>query len=87
LCERFAINRTSLNELFRKQTGQPIIQYLIALRIRFACVLLRDTTLPIKEVVARTGFSDVINFNRTFKKRTARTPVAYRREFNVMVSC
>lgn len=81
LCERFAINRTSLNELFHRHTGKSVIQYLISLRIEFACILLRDTTMPVKEVVFRAGFNDPVNFNRTFKKRTTRSPVDYRREF------
>lgn len=86
LCERFAINRTSLNELFHAHTGMPVIQYLIALRIRLACLMLRDTTLPVKEVVERIGYNDMINFNRSFKKRTARTPAGYRREYCYMVN-
>lgn len=86
LCERFAINRTSLNELFRENTGQSVIQYLIALRIRLACLLLRDTTIPVKEVVSRTGFNDLVNFNRMFKKITLRTPSAYRQEFCFMIT-
>lgn len=85
LCERFGINRTSLNELFHRHTGMPVIQYLIALRIKLACLMLRDTTLPVKEVVERTGFNDVINFSRAFKKRTSRTPAGYRQEFCYML--
>ncbi len=86
LCEKFAINRTSLNDLFRKQTGETIIRYLIGLRIRFACLLLRDTTIPVKELVERTGFNDMINFNRTFKKHTSYTPMKYRQEFCFMIN-
>ncbi len=85
LCERFALNRTSLNELFRKYTGATVMQYLIALRVNLACLLLRDTTVPVKELVDRAGFHDVVNFNRTFKKRTSRTPMEYRNEFNFML--
>lgn len=86
LCEKFAINRTSLNELFQRQTGEPIIRYLICLRIKFACLLLRDTTIPVKELVSRTGFNDMINFNRTFKKHTSYTPMKYRQEFCFMIT-
>lgn len=86
LCERFAINRTSLNELFHEHVGMPVIQYLIALRINLACLMLRDTTLPVKEVIARIGYNDPINFNRSFKKRTAHTPAGYRREYCYMVN-
>ena len=82
LCERFAINRTSLNEYFLKYSGQTVIQYLIHLRIRLASLFLRDTMVPVKELVYRTGFSDPVNFNRTFKRITNYTPSQYRKEFN-----
>lgn len=86
LCTRFAINRTSVNALFRKHLGQSVIQYLITLRVRFACLLLRDTTVPVKEIVWRSGFRDTINFYRTFKKNTSMTPLEYRQEFCFMMS-
>jgi len=86
LCTRFAINRTSVNELFREHLGQSAIQYLIALRVRFACLLLRDTTVPVKEIVWRSGFRDIVNFHRTFKKNTAMTPLEYRREFCFLIA-
>lgn len=86
MCRQFAINRTSLNELFRRHLGQTAIQYLIGLRIRFACLLLRDTTVPVKELVRRAGFNDLVHFSRTFKKITARTPIEYRKEFCFMLS-
>lgn len=86
LCTRFAINRTSVNELFRQHLGQSVIQYLIGLRIHFACLLLRDTTVPVKEIVWRSGFRDIMNFHRTFKKNTAMTPLEYRREFCFLIT-
>jgi AraC-like DNA-binding protein len=85
LCRRFAINRTSLNGLFHGHLGQTVIQYLIGLRIRFACFLLRDTTVPVKELVWRSGFNDLAHFNRTFKKITSMTPLAYRKEYCFML--
>jgi AraC-like DNA-binding protein len=78
ICDRFAINRTSLNEIFRRNVGQTPIQYLISIRIKFARLLLRDTMLPIKEIAWRSGFRDIVNFNRTFRKVSSRTPLQYR---------
>jgi len=86
LCRQFTINRTSLNELFRANLGQTAIQYLIGLRIRFACLLLRDTTVPVKELVWRAGFNDLVHFSRTFKKITAKTPIEYRKEHCFMMA-
>jgi AraC-like DNA-binding protein len=83
ICRRFAINRTSLNGLFREHLGRTVIQYLIGLRIRFACLLLRDTTVPVKELVWRSGFNDLVHFNRSFKKATSMTPLEYRKEYSI----
>lgn len=86
LCLHCGMNRTSVNKLFRERMGQSAIQYLIALRIRFACLLLRDTTVPVKEIVWRCGFRDIVNFHRTFKKNTMKTPLEYRREFCFLIA-
>lgn len=65
--------------------GKTVIQYLIGLRIRFACFLLRDTTVPVKELVWRSGFNDLAHFNRTFKRITSMTPLEYRKEYCFMM--
>jgi len=86
LCDKFAINRTSINQLFRLYLDQTAIHYLIALRVRFACLLLRDTSVPVKEIVWRSGFRDIVNFHRTFKRITSMTPLEYRRKFCMMLA-
>jgi AraC-like DNA-binding protein len=47
-------------------------------RARAACVLLRSTRLPLSEVAARVGFTDVAPFVRAFKRWMQITPGAYR---------
>jgi len=81
LSKEFHLNRSSLNELFLKTTGSSIINYLICLRILVSSTLLRETELPIIEIIERTGFSDSTHFGRTFKKHTSSTPSEYRNKF------
>jgi AraC-like DNA-binding protein len=50
-------------------------------RARAACVLLRSTRLPLSEVAARVGFTDVAPFVRAFKRWMQITPGAYRSSF------
>jgi AraC family L-rhamnose operon regulatory protein RhaS len=76
----FNLNRTTLNELFRKATGDTVISYLIKLRIELAASMLRDTGMPIKEIGCRVGFDDTANFGRTFKKLKGCSPKQYREE-------
>ena len=49
-------------------------------RISRAKELLTETDLPVAEAAYRSGFSDVNNFIRTFKRDTGLTPLRYREE-------
>ncbi len=53
-------------------------KYLMNIRIRRACALLRETALPITEVALRCGFSDSNYFSRAFRKVNGITPSQYR---------
>ena len=86
LAARFNTNRTSLNSMFQRSTGKTVKAYLIQLRIKLACMILRDTTIPIKEIVYRTGFNDLTHFGRTFKKLMNYSPGQYREKYNWMLN-
>lgn len=81
LTKVFHINRTSLIERFYKATGQSIKEYLIQLRLRLASLMLRDTLLPISEIMDRVGFKDLTHFGRMFRRYAGITPSDYRQQF------
>ncbi|MDB5530076.1 MAG: AraC-type DNA-binding protein [Devosia sp.] len=72
-------NRTQVNLRFRALTGQSLRQYVIGLRLRVASSLLRDTGLPIAEIMARVGYENGSNFTRTFRGAFGQTPREHRR--------
>lgn len=78
LTELFHINRTTLSEEFAKVTGVSVIDYLIKLRIKIASILLSQTTIPISEILYRTGFNDSTHFGKMFRKYTGFSPSQYR---------
>lgn len=78
LTKEFNVNRTTLTEKFAAATGSSIITYLSKLRVRVASLMLRDTLLPISEVMERVGFIDQTHFGRVFKKTTGLSPSEYR---------
>lgn len=82
LTKTFHINRTTLSERFRASTGISIKDYLIKLRIKLSAVMLRDTMLPISEIMYRAGFNESHNFCRMFKKYMDCSPSDYRKKFN-----
>lgn len=67
-----------LTHCFRDATGYSPKQYLVLHRISRAKELLAETDLPVAEAAYRSGFSDVNNFIRTFKRDTGLTPLRYR---------
>jgi AraC-like DNA-binding protein len=81
LSQTFHTNRTTLTEQFRQATGQPVMSYLSYLRMRLASLMLRDTTVPVEEVMRRVGFSDRTHFGRTFRKHLGYSPSEYRQRY------
>lgn len=85
LTEEFHINRTTLANKFSSYTGESIISYLNKLRVNIASIILRDTELPISEVMERVGFNDPVHFLRTFKKYKVLSPKEYREKYGWMI--
>jgi AraC family transcriptional regulator len=68
-----------LSKLFRQSTGQSLTQYVAAWRMQRARKLLSDTSLSLKEIAFRLGFSDAANFSTAFRKTCGTTPALYRK--------
>jgi AraC-like DNA-binding protein len=69
-----------LCHLFSRTLGLSPIDFINRKRIEKAQFLLRQGTMPLKEVAAQIGFQDVYFFSRTFKKIVGIAPIAYRRQ-------
>lgn len=82
LTKKFLINRTTLSQKFHDSMGMSIKDYLIKLRIKVSAIMLRDTFLPITEIIYRVGFSEANHFGRMFKKYMGCTPSQYRKNLN-----
>jgi AraC-like DNA-binding protein len=81
LTKVFHQNRTTLTQCFLEETGVSIMSYLINLRLRLASLMLRDTTIPISEVMQRVGFNDMTHFGRMFRRSTGMSPSQYRQQY------
>ena len=66
------------SKLFKQEAGKNFIEYLTDLRISHARDLLNNPGLSIKEICARSGYSDPNYFSRIFKKYEGVTPSEYR---------
>lgn len=56
-------------------------QYLAHLRLKMACRLLREKSLPISMIAPRCGFENESSFTRLFKREFRITPTSFRAEF------
>ena len=65
---------------FKLHTRKTYINFLNEVRVSHACQLLIQKDCSIQEVCYQTGFSNVSNFNRIFKKITAKTPLSFRKQ-------
>lgn len=65
--------------IFKKERGVSITNYLNILRIEKAKKLLRDLTIPLRQVSVQCGFKDQSWFTKVFKKYAGTSPGEYRK--------
>lgn len=67
---------------FKEKTGKSLSEYLNNMRLSYACRLILEKNLSISQVCFESGFNNLSNFNRTFKRYTKYTPTEYYLEFS-----
>jgi AraC-like DNA-binding protein len=65
--------------LFKKKTGLSPIDYFIKMKINYACQLLSQSDLNIKEVAEKLGYDDPYYFSRLLKQFMNKSPKDYRK--------
>ena len=78
LAAHFAIDRTYLFKLFKKNINCSPRAYLISHRISKACDQLVSTERSISEIAYGVGFNDLADFSKQFKKLTGMTATKFR---------
>ncbi|MGQ1947857.1 helix-turn-helix domain-containing protein [Geofilum sp. OHC36d9] len=63
---------------FKKKTRHSPMDYLIQLKIQYACQLLDHTSMRLKEIALRIGYDDPFYFSRIFKKQMGVSPKTYK---------
>lgn len=67
---------------FKEKTGKSLSEYVSDLRIGYACRLIIEGKLSVSQISYESGFNNLSNFNRTFKRHTKMTPTAYFQRFH-----
>lgn len=76
---RFYLSPYYLSRLFRRVTGQSIVDYINGRRIEAAQHLLETTDLSISAVAEQTGFASAAHFRRVFRESMGVGPLQYRK--------
>lgn len=68
---------TAFSRYFKGRTRKSYTQFVIEMKIGYACKLLINEEMSVAEVCYRSGFQNLSNFNQQFKSITNLTPKKY----------
>jgi AraC-like DNA-binding protein len=72
---------SAFSHFFQKYAFRSFTQFLMDIRIGHACKSLLDTDETVGQICFTSGFNNLANFNRLFKKYRNATPGAFRRRY------
>ena len=72
-------NPAYFSALFKKETGENFMEYVIKVRVQNAKTLLIQTDFEIFEIAEKVGYMDLKYFSKLFKKRTGLSPSEFRK--------
>ena len=73
-----AMNEAAFCRYFKQETGKTFKQYILDMRIGYACKLLAAGRMNVSQISLECGFESTAHFNRIFKRITGMTPTSYR---------
>lgn len=76
-----SISENAFCRYFKAQTGKTYTRYLIELRVGYACRLLIENRLELKQLCYQSGFSNLTSFRKYFQMITGKSPDRYQQEF------
>ena len=71
----------SFCRFFRSRTRKTFSTFLNEVRVGYACKLMSEEHLNISDICFQSGFNNLSNFNRQFKKIINKSPLKYRKEY------
>ncbi len=78
LARRFGYHPNYISQLIADETGAPLHQYILKLRIRQALYLLQTTDLTVSEIAHQVGYRSASYFSQYFRQCTGHSPRAFR---------
>jgi AraC-like DNA-binding protein/mannose-6-phosphate isomerase-like protein (cupin superfamily) len=79
LARQLGMNASVFSRWFRREIGKPCVVYLAELRVGHACEQLLATDRSVVDIAFGSGFRNLANFNRWFRRVKGVSPTAYRK--------
>ncbi|NNF79997.1 MAG: GlxA family transcriptional regulator [Rhizobiales bacterium] len=78
LAKVIGVSTRQLERIFERHVGMPPNRYYAGLRLERARLLLLQTTLPVADIAAMTGFSSPSHLTKRYRERFSRSPTQER---------
>lgn len=75
----FNMSKTYLSNLFKKETGTTLTDFIHQVRMRKAITLINSSALPITAIATACGYNDINYFIRIFKRTYGLSPKQYQK--------
>lgn len=72
------MSESAFSHYFKRSTNRSFIKFLTEIRLSHASRLLTTTLLSVSEIAFQSGYTNLSNFNRLFKKYKDCTPLQFR---------
>lgn len=82
LADQINMTESSFSRFFKQRTGSTVSDYLLDIRIGNATRLLVDSAQSISEICFSSGFNNISNFNRLFRKQKGCSPKEFRDNYH-----
>ncbi len=79
IASRLGLSASYFSDLFKKETGRCLTEYVNEKKMELAASLLTGTDERVGEIAAAVGIPDLQYFSKLFKKSKGETPLEYRK--------
>jgi AraC-like DNA-binding protein len=82
LADIAGMSPSAFSRFFKLHTGRNLSEYIIEMRLGYASRMLVDTAKSVAEISFQSGFNNLSNFNRIFKKKKGCSPSMFRENYH-----
>ena len=82
LAEIAGMSPSAFSRFFKLHTGRNLTDYIIDMRLGYASRMLVDSTNSVAEICYGSGFNNLSNFNRIFRKKKGCSPSKFRESYH-----